>query len=72
MKTAKLVSMANQIAAFFAPQGEERAIPQIASHIEAFWDPRMRAAISGHVAAGGAGLQPLAHAALRRVAEDRA
>jgi formate dehydrogenase subunit delta len=67
MKTEKLVMMANQIAAFFAAQGEERAVPQIAKHIESFWDPRMRAAIRDHVAAGGAGLQPLTLAALQRL-----
>lgn len=64
MKTEKLVMMANQIAAFFAAQGEERAVPQIAKHIENFWDPRMRRKISAHVAAGGAGLNPLTRAAL--------
>jgi formate dehydrogenase subunit delta len=67
MNTEKLVMMANQIAAFFAAQGDERAIPQIAEHIENFWDPRMRAAIRDHVAAGGAGLQPLTLAALQRL-----
>jgi formate dehydrogenase subunit delta len=64
MKTEKLVMMANQIASFFAAQGEERAVPQIASHIEKFWDPRMRREISSHVAASGAGLTPLARAAV--------
>ena len=66
MNTEKLVTMANQIAAFFAAQGEERAVPQIARHIERFWDPRMRRAITAHVRAGGAGLQPLAVAALQQ------
>ncbi len=64
MQIEKLVMMANQIAAFFAVQGEERAVPQIAGHIEKFWDPRMRNAIAAHVAASGAGLNPLARAAL--------
>ena len=64
MKTEKLVMMANQIASFFAAQGEERAVPQIASHIERFWDPRMRREITAHIAASGAGLSPLARAAL--------
>jgi formate dehydrogenase subunit delta len=67
MRTEKLVMMANQIAAFFAAQGEARAVPQIAKHIESFWDPRMRAAISSHVAAGGTGLEPLALTALMTV-----
>ncbi len=38
----KLVMMANQIAAFFAAQGEERAVPAVADHIKKFWDPQMR------------------------------
>ena len=38
----KLVGQANQIAAFFAPQGEARAVPAIADHIKKFWDPGMR------------------------------
>jgi formate dehydrogenase subunit delta len=38
----KLVMMANQIAAFFAAQGEARAVPAIADHIQKFWDPVMR------------------------------
>ncbi len=67
MKAEKLVMMANQIAAFFGAQGEERAVPQIASHIEKFWDPRMRREITAHVAASGAGLNPLARAAIERL-----
>ena len=67
MKIEKLVMMANQIAASFAIQGPERAVPQIAKHIESFWDPRMRAAMAAHVVAGGAGLQPLALEALQLV-----
>jgi formate dehydrogenase subunit delta len=63
----KLVMMANQIAAFFAVQGEARAIPQIADHIQKFWDPRMRREILTHVANGGAGLSPLACAAIANI-----
>jgi formate dehydrogenase subunit delta len=67
MQPDKLVMMANQIAAFFATQGEARAVPQIADHIEKFWDPRMRRQIATHVARGGAGLSPLALAAIQRL-----
>ncbi|MFN3743321.1 MAG: formate dehydrogenase subunit delta [Hyphomicrobiaceae bacterium] len=63
----KLVMMANQIAKFFEPQGEARAVPQIAKHIEDFWDPRMRRGILEHVASGGAGLDPLALAAIKKL-----
>jgi formate dehydrogenase subunit delta len=64
MPPDKLVMMANQIAKFFAAQGDERAVPQIADHVRQFWDPRMRREIAAHLAQGGAGLDPLARAAL--------
>jgi formate dehydrogenase subunit delta len=38
----KLIYMANQIASFFAAQGEAKAVPAIADHIKKFWDPEMR------------------------------
>ena len=72
MQHDKLVMMANQIAKFFEAQGTDRAVPQITSHIEQFWDPRMRRQIVSHVAEGGAGLSPLALAALQRLKTPRA
>jgi formate dehydrogenase subunit delta len=54
----KLVRMANQIGTFFASQSEALAATSTADHIRSFWDPRMRAAIVAHVAAGGDGLTP--------------
>ncbi len=41
----KLAAMANQIALFFKSYPDEKAIAGIASHIEAFWTPRMREAL---------------------------
>jgi formate dehydrogenase subunit delta len=38
----KLVYMANQIASFFATQPEAEAAQGVASHINKFWEPRMR------------------------------
>jgi len=70
MQPEKLVMMANQIAKAFAPQGEARAVPQIAEHIRKFWDPRMRSAIAAHIASGGAGLDPLARTALDRISSN--
>ncbi len=64
--TDKLVMMANQIAKAFEAQGRERALPQIEEHIKLFWDPRMKAKIDAHIAAGGAGLIPLALEALAK------
>lgn len=66
-KHRKLVMMANQIAKFFEQQGEVRAVPQIAKHIEDFWDPRMRRGILEHLQNGGAGLDPLALAAIQKL-----
>jgi formate dehydrogenase subunit delta len=64
MSPDKLVTMANQIGRFFAAQGEAQAVAGIADHLEKFWDPRMRRAILAHVAAGGAGLDPLVRRAV--------
>lgn len=63
----KLVKMANQIARNLAARGEKRAIAGTADHIANFWDPRMRAGIAAHLAAGGEGLDPIARAAIDRL-----
>lgn len=68
MSPDKLVYMANQIGAFFASQGEDKAVAGIADHIRKFWDPRMRAAIVEHLKSGGAGLEPHVRAAVERLA----
>jgi formate dehydrogenase subunit delta len=33
-------------------------VPGITEHVQNFWDPRMRSAITAHLDAGGAGLDP--------------
>jgi len=58
MSPDRLIHMANQIGKFFQSQGHDKAAPGIAEHIRKFWDPRMRSAISAHLEAGGAGLDP--------------
>ncbi|MDQ0504731.1 formate dehydrogenase subunit delta [Xanthobacter agilis] len=60
----KLVYMANQIATAFAQQQHTAAVDATRTHIRKFWDPRMRAKIAEHVAAGGEGLSPVAKEAL--------
>ncbi len=57
MSPDKLIRMANQIAAFHASQ-RGPAAEAVAAHINEFWEPRMRAALLAHVAAGGDGLRP--------------
>ncbi len=39
---SKLVYMANQIATFFKSQPESEAVQGVATHINKFWEPRMR------------------------------
>jgi formate dehydrogenase subunit delta len=65
MNIEHLVTMANDIAAFFLSEaGEMDAPKEVASHITRFWDPRMRAQIIAHDHAGGEGLAPSAKAAV--------
>ncbi len=61
----KIVRMANQIATFFRSSGESHAVAGTQKHIAQFWDPRMRAQLQAHLAAGGSGLDPVALAAAR-------
>ena len=69
MSPEKMVMMANQIATFFATQpGEDRA-SGVATHINDFWEPRMRAQLLDHVEAGGAGLHELVIAATPEIRE---
>jgi formate dehydrogenase subunit delta len=72
MSPEKLAYMANQIGKFFANQGEEKAVPAIADHIQKFWEPRMRSAIFAYLAAGGAELDPFVTKALARLREAAA
>ena len=58
MSPDRLIYMANQIGKFFQSQGDDKAVPGIAEHIQKFWDPRMRSAICAHLDAGGTGLDP--------------
>lgn len=72
MSPDDLVRMANQIAAFHAPYPEAEARAGVEAHIRQFWDPRMRAALAAHLAAGGAGLDPLARAGAEAACRDAA
>src|SRR5436309_15025529 len=72
MSPDRLIYMANQIGKFFQSQGHEKAVPGIAEHIRKFWDPRMRSAISAHLDAGGAGLDPNVRDAIATLKHARA
>ena len=55
----KLVYMANQIAKFMESKPQDEGISLFASHINDFWEPRMRTHLFAHLDGGGAGRRPL-------------
>ncbi|MFB9947856.1 formate dehydrogenase subunit delta [Rhizobium puerariae] len=55
----KLIRMANQIATFFMSQPENVRVEGVATHINKFWEPRMRRQFFEHLDKGGAGFLPL-------------
>ena len=65
---ARLIYMANQIAAAFQHQEPDKAVSATYDHLWHFWDPRMRRLITEHLAAGGEGLGDIARAAVERLA----
>lgn len=67
METRDMVRMANQIGDFFKGYGEEEAKKEIASHINAFWEPRMRRLFFAHMDAGGADLSEIVKKAAAKV-----
>lgn len=71
MSPDKMIRMANQIATFFKTQPGDDAAAKVAAHITDFWEPRMRAQLHAHVAAGGAGLDALVIAADAQIAQVR-
>jgi formate dehydrogenase subunit delta len=56
---AKLIYMANQIAKFMESKPPAEGLEGLASHINDFWEPRMRRHLFEVIDAGGAGLRPL-------------
>ncbi len=63
METRDMVRMANQISDFFKSYGEDNAKKEIATHINSFWEPRMRRDFFAHLDKGGEGLNALVKAA---------
>ena len=71
MRVERLVSMANDIGAFFNAEPDKiEAAKNIASHLRRFWDPRMRRQIVAHYREGGAGLDDVVRSAVRLIAES--
>jgi len=64
-ETARLVTMANDIAANLGFQAD--AAEKIADHINRFWAPRMRGLLLKYAEGGGQGLSDTMTAALGRL-----
>ena len=69
MALERLVSMANQIGAFFAPYPSERRAEGIRNHLRSYWDPRMRADLIAYIERGGEDLDPNLVAGARLLVE---
>jgi formate dehydrogenase subunit delta len=59
--------MLNQIAAFHRRRPAEEAAAEIATHVERFWDPRMRQSIYARLNDPDLGLTQTAHAAMQQL-----
>ena len=59
METRDMLRMANQIADFFRGYPHEDAVKEAATHLNNYWDPRMRKHFFDYLAKGGEGLDPL-------------
>ncbi|MDP3197293.1 formate dehydrogenase subunit delta [Tabrizicola sp.] len=59
MSAEKITRMANQISQFMESKPRAEGVALLASHINDFWDPRMRRQFFEIVDAGGTGLRPL-------------
>ena len=73
MDKAKLVKMANQIAANLDYRGdsEEVVAERVADHFRRFWDPLMRRELLEHSRQHGDELMPAARLAVQSVAAEQ-
>jgi formate dehydrogenase subunit delta len=71
MNVEHLVSMANDIAAFFDSEPDKAVATEgVRFHISRYWELRMRRAIIEHLQSGGAGLTPTARSAIEKLAQQ--
>lgn len=67
MSHDKIVYMANQIATFFKSQPAHEAVDGVATHINKFWEPRMRRQLFDKIEAGDSGLTDLVLEASKKI-----
>jgi formate dehydrogenase subunit delta len=59
MENRDMLRMANQIADFFRSYPHDDAVKEAATHLNNYWDPRMRKHFFDYLAEGGEGFDPL-------------
>jgi formate dehydrogenase subunit delta len=62
-----VVRLANDVARQFALRDDIDPASAVATHLQLFWDPRMRAELLAHIAAGAPDLDPLVAEAARQL-----
>ncbi len=72
MSADKIVHMANQIALFMESKPHDEGITGFASHINDFWEPRMRRQFFEMIDSGGEGFRPLVLEAAAMVRRPKA
>jgi len=70
-KAAKLVRMANQIGDFYAAMPDEEATTGAASHLSAYWTPKMIDELLAVADTASAGLNPTAAHAVETLRRAR-
>ena len=63
----KIIRMANQIATFFHSQPASEGPGGVATHINKFWEPRMRRQLFEKIEAGNSGLSDLVIEASKKI-----
>jgi formate dehydrogenase subunit delta len=72
MSADKIARMANDIAKFMESKPHDEGVAGLASHVNDFWEPRMRKQLFELIDAGGAGLRPLVLEAAARIRRPQA
>lgn len=72
MSADKIARMANQIAQFMESKPKEEGLAGLSSHINDFWEPRMRTQLFTLLDQGGEGLRPLVIEAAGRIRRPQA
>jgi formate dehydrogenase subunit delta len=72
MSADRIARMANDIAKFMESKPHDEGLAGLSSHINDFWEPRMRKQLFDLLDAGGEGLRPLVLEAAARIRRPQA